>query len=228
MDHRGSPCSGLTVQVYSVYYVLPKSVWGAAEYQTGRHPGSPVMPILVIIDQKDWDSVIHFRCQRRFWCCSLFPPRTVTGLLVNSPEITPAHGCPLWLEECGFGCYSSPWRPRVCVTTAAVPRGDGGLITDCSVFLPAPLGETHTVNWMRTRGGGGGESQLRMRLTFTSWKQHSISKGVFNFLFPSNVVDSQQAYLIICYSPQKICSMKWKGYCTIHSLIIYLFTLKAG
>lgn len=33
-----------------------------------------------------------------------------------------------------------------CVPAATMSRGEGGLITDCSVFLPAPLGETHTVN----------------------------------------------------------------------------------
>lgn len=178
MDHRGSPCSGLTVQVYSVYYVLPKSVWGAAEYQTGRHPGSPVMPILVIIDQKDWDSVIHFSCQRGFDVAAFSPLQPSLGCsstLLRSHLHTAAPSD--WRNAVlGFGLYSSPSRPRVCVTTAAVSRGDGGLITDCSVFLPAPLGETHTVNWMRTQGG---ESQTEDEADLYFMKTTFYFKGRF-------------------------------------------------
>lgn len=37
-----------------------------------------------------------------------------------------------------------------CANTAVMSWGERRLITDCSVFLPVPLGEPYTVNWTTT------------------------------------------------------------------------------
>lgn len=40
-----------------------------------------------------------------------------------------------------------------CANTAVMSWGERRLITDCSVFLPVPLGEPCTVNWTTTPKG---------------------------------------------------------------------------
>lgn len=69
-----------------------------------------------------------------------------------APRLTWEDGCTRLPPQTG-GIWVQPFFVSLtasCVPAAAMSRGEGGLITDCSVFLPAPLGETHTVNWMRT------------------------------------------------------------------------------
>lgn len=47
--------------------------------------------------------------------------------------------------------FVSPDCP--CANTAVMSWGERRLITDCSLFLPVPLGEPYTVNWMTTPRG---------------------------------------------------------------------------
>lgn len=69
---------------------------------------------------------------------------TLTGWLHLLP---PPLGGRMWVQL----LFVSPDCP--CANTAVMSWGEKRLITDCSVFLPVPLGDPYTVNWMTTPRG---------------------------------------------------------------------------
>lgn len=187
------------------------------------------MPILVVMDQTWYCSkTVSYSLQRGFDVAA-FPP---SSLHSAAHHLMWDHTC-TWLPPLMGAMWLRPLfvsLTTLCVTTAAMSWGEGGLITDCSLFLPAPLGETHTVNWMRTRR----EPNCGWGWPLLHENNILYQKAFLNFLFPLNAVVSQQAYLkqyLINLSKfvrssirksRNTITGKWKDYCTIHHLIIYL------